>query len=64
MGRVAGRIFYVARKERLHADSGEVLEYETLLIATGARARKLDCPGNDLPNGFQQDPSTAGECDV
>jgi NADPH-dependent 2,4-dienoyl-CoA reductase/sulfur reductase-like enzyme len=23
-----------------------------LLIATGARARKLDCPGNDLPNVF------------
>jgi NADPH-dependent 2,4-dienoyl-CoA reductase/sulfur reductase-like enzyme len=40
------------RKKRLHADSGEVFEYETLLIATGARARKLDCPGNDLPNVF------------
>jgi NADPH-dependent 2,4-dienoyl-CoA reductase/sulfur reductase-like enzyme len=39
-------------KKRLHADSGEVSEYETLLIATGARARKLDCPGNDLPNVF------------
>jgi len=39
-------------KKRLHADSGEVFEYETLLIATGARARKLDCPGNDLPHVF------------
>jgi NADPH-dependent 2,4-dienoyl-CoA reductase/sulfur reductase-like enzyme len=39
-------------KKCLHADSGEVFEYETLLIATGARARKLDCPGNDLPNVF------------
>jgi NADPH-dependent 2,4-dienoyl-CoA reductase/sulfur reductase-like enzyme len=39
-------------KKRIHADSGEVFEYETLLIATGARARKLDCPGNDLPNVF------------
>ena len=39
-------------KKRLHADSGEVFEYEALLIATGARARKLDCPGNDLPNVF------------
>lgn len=39
-------------KKRLHADSGEVFEYETLLIATGARARKLDRPGNDLPNVF------------
>jgi len=39
-------------KKRLHADSGEVFECEALLIATGARARKLDCPGNDLPNVF------------
>lgn len=39
-------------KKRLHADSGETFECETLLIATGARARKLDCPGNDLPNVF------------
>jgi NADPH-dependent 2,4-dienoyl-CoA reductase/sulfur reductase-like enzyme len=39
-------------KKRLHADSGEVFEYETLLIATGARARKVDCPGNDSPNVF------------
>jgi len=39
-------------KKRLHAASGETFEYETLLIATGARARKLDCPGNDLPNVF------------
>jgi NADPH-dependent 2,4-dienoyl-CoA reductase/sulfur reductase-like enzyme len=39
-------------KKRLHADSGEVFEYETLLIATGARARKLDCPGNDSPHVF------------
>jgi NADPH-dependent 2,4-dienoyl-CoA reductase/sulfur reductase-like enzyme len=40
------------KKKRLHAASGETFEYETLLIATGARARKLDCPGNDLPNVF------------
>jgi 3-phenylpropionate/trans-cinnamate dioxygenase ferredoxin reductase component len=40
------------KKKRLHADSGEVFEYGTLLIATGARARKLDCPGNDSPNVF------------
>jgi NADPH-dependent 2,4-dienoyl-CoA reductase/sulfur reductase-like enzyme len=38
--------------KRLHATSGETFEFETLLIATGARARKLDCPGNDLPNVF------------
>src|ERR1700757_2021887 len=40
------------KKKWLHADSGEVFECETLLIATGARPRTLDCPGNDLPNIF------------
>jgi NADPH-dependent 2,4-dienoyl-CoA reductase/sulfur reductase-like enzyme len=40
------------KKKRLYADSGEVFEFEDLLIATGASARKLDCPGNDLPNVF------------
>ena len=40
------------QKKRLHATSGETFEFETLLIATGARARKLDCPGNDLQNVF------------
>ena len=40
------------KKRRLYADSGEVFEFEALLIATGASARKLDCPGNDLPNVF------------
>jgi NADPH-dependent 2,4-dienoyl-CoA reductase/sulfur reductase-like enzyme len=40
------------KKRRLHADSGEVFVYDTLLIATGARARKLDCSGDDSPNIF------------
>ena len=40
------------KKKRLHADSGETFECKTLLIATGARPRKLDCPGNGLPNVF------------
>jgi NADPH-dependent 2,4-dienoyl-CoA reductase/sulfur reductase-like enzyme len=40
------------QKKQLHATSGETFEFEALLIATGARARKLDCPGNDLPNVF------------
>lgn len=40
------------RKKRLRASSGETFDFKTLLIATGARARKLDCPGNDLPNVF------------
>ena len=37
---------------RLRAAPREDLEFETLLIATGARARRLDSPGNDLPNVF------------
>ena len=40
------------QNKRLQATSGETFEFETLLIATGARARKLDCPGNDLQNVF------------
>ena len=40
------------QKKRLRASSGESFDFENLLIATGARARKLDCPGNDLPNVF------------
>lgn len=40
------------KNKLLYANSGGVFEFETLLIATGARARKLDCVGNDLPNVF------------
>lgn len=40
------------KKRTLRASSGESFEFEHLLIATGARARKLDCPGNDLRNVF------------
>lgn len=40
------------KKRTLRATSGESFTFECLLIATGARARKLDCPGNDLPNVF------------
>lgn len=36
-------------RKQLRASSGEMFECETLLIATGARARKLGCPGADLP---------------
>jgi NADPH-dependent 2,4-dienoyl-CoA reductase/sulfur reductase-like enzyme len=39
-------------KKRLRAGSGESFEFETLLIATGCRARRPECPGNDLPNVF------------
>lgn len=37
-------------RKQLRASSGEAFECETLLIATGARARRLDCPGADLPD--------------
>lgn len=40
------------KSKRLHASSGEAFDFETLLIATGARARRLDCPGNDLASVF------------
>jgi NADPH-dependent 2,4-dienoyl-CoA reductase/sulfur reductase-like enzyme len=39
-------------KKQLRAVSGETFAFETLLIATGARARKLDCPGKDLRGVF------------
>lgn len=40
------------KKRVLRAESGESFQFEHLLLATGARARKLDCPGNDLRNVF------------
>ena len=40
------------KNRALRAESGESFEFEHLLIATGARARKLECPGHDLPNVF------------
>jgi len=40
------------KRRSLRASSGEAFEFEYLLIATGSRARKLDCPGNDLRNVF------------
>ena len=40
------------KKRRLRAHSGETFEFGTLLIATGARARRFDCPGSDLPTVF------------
>ena len=38
------------KKKQLRSRSGETLNFEKLLVATGAVARKLDCRGNDLPN--------------
>jgi 3-phenylpropionate/trans-cinnamate dioxygenase ferredoxin reductase component len=39
-------------KKLLRSDSGEEFEYQHLLLATGAQARKLDVPGGDLRNVF------------
>ena len=39
-------------KRLLRSNSGEEFECQHLLLATGARARKLDVPGNDLRNVF------------
>ena len=39
-------------KKLLRSSSGEEFECQHLLLATGARARKLDCYGNDLGNVF------------
>jgi len=39
-------------KKLLRSRSGQEFECQRLLLATGARARKLDCPGNDLGNVF------------
>ncbi|HZS71794.1 MAG TPA: FAD-dependent oxidoreductase [Candidatus Acidoferrum sp.] len=41
-----------AAGKRLRTNSGETFAFEELLIATGARARKLDCPGGELANIF------------
>lgn len=40
------------QNKRLRTSSDETFEFQTLLLATGARARKLDCPGNQLVNVF------------
>jgi 3-phenylpropionate/trans-cinnamate dioxygenase ferredoxin reductase subunit len=34
---------------RVSLSSGETLEYDRLLLCTGASSRKLTCPGTDLP---------------
>lgn len=39
-------------KKRMRSNAGEEFECEHMLLATGARARKLDCPGNKLGNVF------------
>ena len=43
-------------------DSGEELEYQKVLIATGGRNRRLDIPGAELPGIHQL--RTVAECDA
>jgi 3-phenylpropionate/trans-cinnamate dioxygenase ferredoxin reductase component len=43
-------------------DSGEGLEYQKVLIATGGRNRRLDVPGGELPGIHQL--RTVAECDA
>src|SRR3989440_11966924 len=43
-------------------DSGEELEYQKVLIATGGRNRRLDVPGAELPGIHQL--RTVAECDA
>jgi 3-phenylpropionate/trans-cinnamate dioxygenase ferredoxin reductase component len=43
-------------------DSGEEIEYQKVLIATGGRNRRLDIPGADLPGIHQL--RTLAECDA
>jgi NADPH-dependent 2,4-dienoyl-CoA reductase/sulfur reductase-like enzyme len=40
------------KNKRLHTSGGDEVGFQNLLLATGARARKLDCPGAELANIF------------
>jgi 3-phenylpropionate/trans-cinnamate dioxygenase ferredoxin reductase subunit len=51
-----------AAAHSLALDSGEELEYQKVLIATGGRNRRVDVPGADLPGIHQL--RTAAECDA
>ena len=50
------------RERRIELDTGEVIPYGKLLIATGGRNRRLLIPGADLPGVHQL--RTAGDCDA
>src|SRR5436190_1194300 len=51
-----------AAAHSLALDSGEELEYQKVLIATGGRNRRFDVPGADLPGIHQL--RTVAECDA
>jgi len=50
------------RERRIELDTGEVIPYGKLLIATGGRNRRLLIPGADLPGVHRL--RTAGDCDA
>jgi 3-phenylpropionate/trans-cinnamate dioxygenase ferredoxin reductase subunit len=49
------------RERRVTLDDGEILRYDRLLIATGARNRRLPIPGLDLPGVY--DLRTVGDAE-
>jgi 3-phenylpropionate/trans-cinnamate dioxygenase ferredoxin reductase subunit len=51
-----------AAEHRVTLDSGEELEYQKVLIATGGRNRRFDAPGADLSGIHQL--RTVAECDA
>jgi 3-phenylpropionate/trans-cinnamate dioxygenase ferredoxin reductase subunit len=51
-----------AAAHKVVLDSGEELEYQKVLIATGGRNRRLDVPGAELPGIHQL--RTVAECDA
>jgi len=51
-----------AAEHSVTLDSGDALEYQKVLIATGGRTRRLDAPGADLPGIHQL--RTVAECDA
>src|SRR5882762_1366430 len=51
-----------AARHTVMLDSGEELEYQKLLIATGGRNRRLQVPGAELPGIHQL--RTVAECDA
>ncbi|HEY2708263.1 MAG TPA: FAD-dependent oxidoreductase [Caulobacteraceae bacterium] len=48
--RVSASVVSIQRDAKtVRLQSGETIAYETLILATGARARRLNVPGSDLP---------------
>src|ERR1700704_5785713 len=41
-----------AKRKRVKTHSGEDFAFDSLLLATGARARSMDCPGRELRDVF------------